>query len=165
MRKYFVLVVAGLLIVFLISSMSYQQQTLIPTLRKVLENRPFYEFLSSFEFTYWGRTISVESRGYYYFVEFLIRKGTHFIGYGLIGVLCYLFYRKFNLKFAVVYAISTTFMVACLDEYHQTFVPGRTGVFQDVLLDTAGAITFVLLCKMILSLRSFSKNRKHSATN
>ncbi|HVO32731.1 MAG TPA: VanZ family protein [Elusimicrobiota bacterium] len=30
-----------------------------------------------------------------------------------------------------------TFLYACSDEYHQTFVPGRVGCLHDVLIDTA----------------------------
>lgn len=37
--------------------------------------------------------------------------------------------------FAVVYGI--------LDEYHQTFVPGRVSDFYDVLADTGGALLYV----------------------
>ena len=32
------------------------------------------------------------------------------------------------------------FAVAALDEFHQTMLPGRTGAFRDVLLDTLGGI-------------------------
>lgn len=37
------------------------------------------------------------------------------------------------------------FVFAMTDEYHQTFVDGRTGQFSDVLIDTAGACVGVLL--------------------
>ncbi len=128
--------------------MSYEQQTIVPALKNLLVNKPFYHLLSQIEVTYWGRTISVETRGYYYFVEFLIRKGFHFVGFGFIGILFYLFYRRFKLKFATIFAIVTTFIIASFDEFRQTFVDGRTGIFDDVLLDTFGAITFVFLFKI-----------------
>lgn len=127
--------------------MSYEQQTIVPALRNLLANKPFYHILSQIEVTYWGRTISVETRGYYYFVEFLIRKGFHFVGFGFIGILFYLFYRQFRFQFATIFAILTTFIIAAFDEFRQTFVDGRTGIFDDVLLDTVGAVTFVFLFK------------------
>lgn len=37
------------------------------------------------------------------------------------------------------------FIFAMTDEYHQTFVDGRTGQFSDVLIDTAGACVGILL--------------------
>lgn len=148
MKKYLGLIIAVLILLFVVSSMTYQQQTIVPALKKLLDNQPFYNLLSKIEVTYWGQTISVETRGYYYFVEFLVRKGTHFVGYGFIAILFYVMYRKFKVQLAVIYASFTTFAVASLDEYRQTFVIGRTGVFDDVLLDTAGAITFIILYKI-----------------
>lgn len=130
------------------SNMSYEQQTIVPALKNLLANKPFYNILSKIEVTYWGIPISVETRGYYYFVEFLIRKGFHFVGFGFIGLLFYLFYRHFKLKFATIFAILTAFIIASFDEFWQTFVDGRTGIFDDVLLDTLGAISFVFLFKI-----------------
>lgn len=164
MKKYIVFGLIGLVILFLISSMPYEQQTIIPELKTLLSDKPLYDFLSKFEFTYWGRTISVETRGYYYFVEFLIRKAFHVIGYGIIGLLIYLLYRKLKLKLAIIYAIVTTFSIACLDELRQTFVSGRTGVFDDVLLDTMGAITFIIGLKLLFVIKEllFSRHKKSS---
>ena len=43
----------------------------------------------------------------------------------------------------VVLAILSTAIVASCDEFHQTFIPSRTGTPVDVLLDTAGATTLL----------------------
>ncbi|KGR79617.1 VanZ family protein [Ureibacillus manganicus] len=160
MKKYILLLVIGLITLVTFSNTTYEQQTLIPSFKTILADQPFYNFLSGIELNYWGNTISIETRGYYHFVEFLIRKGFHFVGYGLLASIFYLVYRKFKLKFAVIYAIVTTFILACLDEYHQTFLSGRTGVFQDVIIDTAGAITFVVICKFLIFIRYLLKDRK-----
>ena len=152
MKKYLILIIAVLILLFCVSSMTYEQQTIVPTLQEKLDNQPFYNLLSKIELTYWGKTISVETRGYYYFIEFLVRKGLHFVGYGCIAILFYLMYRKFKVQFAVICALLTTFVVASLDEYRQTFIVGRTGVFEDVILDTAGAITFLIAFKIIYAL-------------
>ena len=47
-----------------------------------------------------------------------------------------------NCKFllSLVLCIIICFIYAGSDEYHQTFVDGRTGQFSDVLIDTAGSI-------------------------
>lgn len=42
-------------------------------------------------------------------------------------------------------AVLLCFLFAMTDEYHQTFVDGRTGQFMDVLIDTAGACIGTLL--------------------
>ena len=133
--------------------MSYKQQTIIPELQTLLANKPFEEQLSKIHLTYWGIPISVETRGYFYFVEFLIRKGTHFVGYGIVGLLFYVLYRKVAWKLPALIAILTVFFIASLDELRQTFIPGRTGVFSDVILDTSGAICFIFLVKIILTLK------------
>ena len=49
-------------------------------------------------------------------------------------------------------------VVASLDEFHQSFLPGRTGVFRDVVLDTMGAI-FV----QALLLRYWTRRKKNGA--
>lgn len=55
----------------------------------------------------------------------------------------YLFHNKKILLSAI---ITITFIViaASFDEYHQTFVEGRTGAVKDVLIDTAGGVAGIL---------------------
>lgn len=161
MKKYIFLMIVILIVLFCFSSMSYEQQTIVPYLQEILKDEPFYNFLSKFEVTYWGRPISVETRGYYYFIEFLIRKGFHFTGYGVIAILLYLLFRKSKFKLATIYAICATFIIASLDEFRQTFVAGRTGIFDDVILDTVGAITFLIIYKIGIMI---SRNLKRITT-
>lgn len=154
MKKYIFFVVLALFIIVIASNMSYKQQTIVPELQTLLANKPFEEQLSKIHLTYWGMPISVETRGYFYFVEFLIRKGTHFVGYGIVALLFYVLYRKLAWKLPALIAIITVFFIASLDELRQSFIPGRTGIFSDVLLDTAGAICFTLLAKIILTFKN-----------
>ena len=150
MKKYLLLVIITVCIIAVFSNTTYEQQTIIPELRTVLANEPFKETLSKLEFTYWNRTISVEERGYFYFVEFLIRKTTHFFGFGIAAILFFGLYRKLKLPFAGAWAVLTIFLIASLDEYRQTFIAGRTGLFTDVLIDTAGAIFCLMLLHISL---------------
>ena len=46
---------------------------------------------------------------------------------------------------ALLFAIVTTVIYGALDEYHQSFVPGRTSDIADVMADTIGGIAFVLV--------------------
>lgn len=153
MKKYVFAIIIVLIGLFYLSSMSYQQQTLVPSLKLLLKDQPFKDLLSKVEVSYWRQTISVETRGYFYFVEFLIRKAFHFVGFGFIAIVVYLLFRKMKLRWSALFAIIITFIIASLDELRQFFVPGRTGVFKDVLLDTAGAITFIYLLKFIIVLK------------
>ena len=37
------------------------------------------------------------------------------------------------------------FLYACTDEFHQLFVPGRSGNFRDVIIDTSGGVLSAIL--------------------
>jgi len=161
MKKIILLVITCLCIVAFASTMTYEQQTIVPELRTLLKDEPFKEVLSKIEVNYWDTTISVETRGYVYFVEFLIRKATHFIGYGIIGVIFYSLYRKLKWRLAPLLAIGTVFIVGSIDEYRQYYTPGRTGIFDDVLIDTAGAVFFVTIAFSIsLLFQKFKGGRR-----
>lgn len=149
MKKGFALVIVGLIIVFSMSNMSYEQQTIIPTLRDILKDKPFETLLSQLEIPYWGTIISVESRGYFYFVEFLIRKATHFFGYGLLAIIFYVFYTKLNWRYPTILAFFTIVIIASLDEFRQSMIPGRSGVVDDVILDACGALTLLLFVNLL----------------
>jgi VanZ family protein len=41
-------------------------------------------------------------------------------------------------------------LVASLDEWHQTFIPSRTGVFSDVILDSCAALIAQVLIFLFL---------------
>jgi VanZ family protein len=91
-------------------------------------------------------------------IHHIIRKTGHFVGYGTLSLLFYyawhrtseiLHRRTFRIE-NVVYALACTLVVASADEYHQTFLPGRTGRPQDVLLDMIGACTLQLLLWLVM---------------
>ena len=80
--------------------------------------------------------------------HFLLRKTGHVIGYAVLSLL---FYRAWkttitvsgNPRWSIVWAriaFTMTTLVASLDEWHQTFLPSRTGTVHDVLLDSAAAL-------------------------
>lgn len=126
-------------ILFISSGQTYEQQTLIPALQRYLPSEPFKGFLSLFQIPYWGMTISIEERGYYPFVEFLIRKASHVVIFGLIAL------AVLNMlpKPKVWIAFTVTSAIAFVDEYHQSLTGGRTPTLHDVLLDMFGAALFL----------------------
>src|SRR6516164_4094243 len=87
----------------------------------------------------------------------LLRKGGHFFGFGIFGCLCFrAFMRTFTGSSILVWAlmaVMSTVFVASLDEWHQSFSPGRSGRIADVALDTAGALVFVSLAAVIAARR------------
>ena len=96
-----------------------------------------------------------------------LRKLGHFCGYGLLGLFSGQVWMSLLLhsgkrrwqraaRRAAGYGVLTSTTVATLDEWHQRYLPGRNSSFDDVLLDTAGAILFVSL---FLLVRSMTRRR------
>lgn len=79
--------------------------------------------------------------------HFYIRKTGHFVGYFMLSVLLFRAWRvtlpfpgvRWSIQWARI-AFFMTALVACLDEWHQTFLPSRTGLVSDVLLDSLAAL-------------------------
>lgn len=154
MKKLIPLIVL-LVIVFLASGQTAEQQSMQETLKTWLPNKPLESFLSIFQVPYWGIIVSIEERGYYAFVEFLIRKGTHFIYFGIITLAIYIALPKF--KYRKLLAVMITMLLAIADEFRQSFTSGRTASIQDVLLDTSGALTAIL----VMTFFQWLKRRKN----
>lgn len=49
---------------------------------------------------------------------------------------------------------------ACTDEIHQLFVPGRSGQFRDVMIDSLGAFIGILILSIFLMIINHLKKRK-----
>jgi len=73
---------------------------------------------------------------------FAIVKGWHAAEFAILFVFTLIVvdrltrsYRRRNVTLAVAFSL----LFAVLDEYHQTFVPGRSGTWSDVAIDSLGA--------------------------
>lgn len=87
--------------------------------------------------------------------HFYIRKSGHVFGYGLLSILLFRAWRetlpalsgaKWTFRWAAM-AVLGTALVASLDEWHQTFIPSRTGTVHDVVLDTCAGIAAQILIR------------------
>jgi VanZ family protein len=93
--------------------------------------------------------------------HFLIRKTGHFVGYFTLSWLLFRAWRdtfpiagvNWSMQWARI-AFFMTALVACLDEWHQTYLPSRTGTLHDVLLDSTAALTAQAVIFMILRRRN-----------
>jgi VanZ family protein len=99
--------------------------------------------------------------------HFLIRKGGHVFGYGLLSLLLFRAWRetlplpggaRWTVRWANL-AVLGTALVASLDEYHQSFNPERTGSVRDVVLDTCAGITVQILLFLWVKLRKPRQSR------
>ena len=90
----------------------------------------------------------------------IVRKGAHFAEYALLGaallghVLTWRAKRGLGRPRALAWGLGTAY--AASDELHQFFVPGRSGEFLDVLLDSAGVAVGVALLWLLLRKRKGS---------
>ena len=75
----------------------------------------------------------------------LLRKCAHFAEYFLLGVLWFGRFRAAAMPQAWGKAWWIATMTAAADESLQRFVEGRSGQLSDILLDSAGALTGILL--------------------
>ena len=82
----------------------------------------------------------------------IVRKIAHFSIYTLVGILLMSFMSTYNINKwkRIVTSLMVGFMYACTDEFHQSFIPGRSNEFKDVLIDTSGVITGIIIVYIIL---------------
>lgn len=88
--------------------------------------------------------------------EFLIRKAAHFTEYAVLGfcvsrALCV---GRGAPWLALAVAAGVLVGAPCIDEFIQTFVPGRCGQFPDVILDCCGASFGALTSYLLLKRHS-----------
>lgn len=87
-------------------------------------------------------------------MQFIVRKMAHMFNFGVLSFLSYLSCysikpRKFlSSLFAIVF--STTF--ALVDEFYQTFIPGRSGSVRDVLIDSIGIYAAVFFLAIVMNI-------------
>jgi VanZ family protein len=95
----------------------------------------------------------------------VLRKSGHFVGYAILSLLVFVALRRthrdrlqpvlqrswgsffrdtWQFDWAAI-AVLFAMITAALDEIHQSFLPSRTGRWQDVAIDTSGAIMMQLL--------------------
>ena len=80
-------------------------------------------------------------------INYVVRKCAHA---GEFGVLMWLWFRAlypqpFTLDKARRFAVSISLLYAASDEFHQSFVPERSGQASDVLFDAAGILVVAYL--------------------
>lgn len=86
--------------------------------------------------------------------EKVIRKIAHFSIYTLVGLLLMGLMCTFNIKQFNRLSISLIIGIiyATTDEIHQAFIPGRGPQLTDVILDTMGVLTGIILVMIVLEI-------------
>lgn len=78
-------------------------------------------------------------------LHLLLRKAAHFTEFACLGLLLTWLRGMNRKKLAAIFPVLGGLTVALVDETIQGFVPGRTPMVTDVLIDTAGAFFGMLV--------------------
>ena len=88
---------------------------------------------------------------FYKFLVFhhYLRKTGHVVGYGMLSLLLLRGWRAtFDYTLLLLAALLSwlgTACVAALDEWHQSYIPSRTGTVWDVALDSVAGVVFLVV--------------------
>lgn len=93
--------------------------------------------------------------------NFIVRKSAHFLEYMILALLAFnVLIMYFDINNVLIIGIIFVFLYACSDEIHQLFVPGREGAIRDVIIDTCGGATLLLIRIFITHYNSKKKYKK-----
>jgi VanZ family protein len=92
----------------------------------------------------------------------IIRKCAHFTEYFILSLLIFRSIRAGDKGWHLRWALTTVLIVAgyaALDEFHQSFVPGRQAAVTDVLIDASGGIAAQLVASLVVLLGRVRQQR------
>ena len=102
------------------------------------------------------------------FLHHIIRKCAHLTEYFILSMLILRGIRAGEKGMHVRWALVTILIIAgyaALDEYHQSFVPGRTAAVGDVLIDTSGGIAAQIVASLFVLLGKAREKRLQDERN
>jgi hypothetical protein len=123
-------------------------------IKKIIANRHFQKYEKYVSLILWLAAIYyLSSKSLNIFVatdiwEFIIRKIAHMFEF---AVLTYLIFRilsqteRRHVYWNLFWSFAFTVMCAISDEYHQSFIAGRTGTYRDVIIDSVGGLVALWL--------------------
>ncbi|MBM6613350.1 VanZ family protein [Desemzia sp. RIT804] len=155
-------------LLFYSSSQPYGEQSVTGILDQLLANEPLKGLLSPIRFTYAGSEVSIAASGYNEFIEFFIRKAAHFGSYFLLALFWFLGLKErvSGVYLTALLSFMLTVGYASFDEFHQGLTPDRTPLLEDILLDSVGAFTAIVLSLLYFLVwkKSHSSKRKFKRT-
>jgi VanZ family protein len=94
-------------------------------------------------------------------LDHIVRKTAHFMEYALLAVawVVHFMFHKVRLRGRIGFPILLSSAFAVSDEFHQTFVAGRSGQVSDVVLDSCGAVTGALAMLLLVAVRKKFGNK------
>jgi VanZ family protein len=101
-----------------------------------------------------------------FFLHYFIRKTSHVTEYFILSLLVLRGIRAGKRGVHLGWALAAIAIVGCyaaLDEFHQSFVPGRTAAVSDVLLDTAGGIAAQVVVGLVILFGDVRNKRRNNS--
>jgi VanZ family protein len=91
-------------------------------------------------------------------IHFAVRKLGHLTEYAVLAMLLWRALRRgtnlqLNMLILFIAVLTACAILAASDEYHQSFVPSRTGSPNDVIIDICGAVVALVICWMFAGRR------------
>lgn len=92
-------------------------------------------------------------------LHFFVRKNAHMFNYFVLGILVFNGVRLIILKNKYRFLLSwaSTIIFASIDEFYQTFIPGRSGEIRDVFIDNIGSLIGIVFIFLIFNFRKKEK--------
>ncbi len=93
--------------------------------------------------------------------SYIIRKLAHYSEYAVLGALLFLAVSRFTDRQSIQLGVSSVLgiLYALSDEFHQSFVGGRSPMLKDVLIDSFGLLTMLFFICSIINFRKRKKKR------
>ncbi|WP_322925029.1 VanZ family protein [Paenibacillus campi] len=140
-----VLTLGWMTFMFMMSNQPYQEQDVKPLLASWIAEPSLAAITPLMEFSYGGYTVTGSEP--YAFWEFFIRKGGHVSEFAVLTFLLVRVCSQWT-KLAympLLWAAVMAYGYAATDEWHQTWIAGRTGHFGDTLIDALGIVIVVVV--------------------
>lgn len=92
-------------------------------------------------------------------IDGIVRKSAHMTEYAVLALLVSIPLVVYGVKGRTLFWLTflITAFYASSDEFHQTFVRGRSGSFKDVLIDCVGIAAYVAILKIFQRKRDFTQ--------
>jgi VanZ family protein len=135
---------AWMSLIYLKSNEPYQAQDIRPFLADWIPQSFLDRWLPHTEFYYSGALLTWKEP--YILIEFFFRKSAHVTEYAILTLLWVstLYLTVFK-KYRLIISAFMVVIYAASDEWHQSFIAGRTGHPIDVAVDSLGMLIVMLL--------------------
>lgn len=105
-----------------------------------------------------GKSVDINKKKIVEKLNYPVRKIAHYSIYFILGLFVYQILLYLNVKHKIIFSILICMIYATTDEFHQIFIDGRTPKVFDILIDTIGSTTSILIESFMIRLKRSKKN-------